>query len=82
MGGMTLITRVERRHLVIGAIFVLIGLSGVILAYREEIDEQLNAAIVRVEAPRNDAAYRPIDEIVAAAAADLRPPQRQKCDLA
>ncbi|WP_457797446.1 PepSY-associated TM helix domain-containing protein [Methylocystis sp. S23] len=51
----------------------MIGLSGAILAYRETIDEQLNASIMRVERPQRDAAYRPIDEIVAAAAAAMPP---------
>lgn len=73
-GGRALFLKVHQTiGLFIGAIFVLIGLSGAILAYREAIDEQLNAAIMRVEAPRNDAAYRPIDEIVAAAAAAMPP---------
>ncbi len=34
-----------------GAVFVLVGLSGSILAFREDIDEWLNASIMRVEIP-------------------------------
>ena len=59
--------------LFVGAVFVLIGLSGSLLAYREAVDEALNAAIMRVEAPQGDAAYRPVDEIVAAATAAMPP---------
>lgn len=57
--------------LVAGAVFVLIGLSGALLAYREAIDEALNASIMRVAPPQNDAAYRSTDEIVAAAEAAM-----------
>jgi uncharacterized iron-regulated membrane protein len=56
-----------------GAVFVLIGLSGALLAYREAIDEALNASIMRVEPPQKDAIYRPIDAIVAAARAAMPP---------
>lgn len=51
-----------------GAIFVLVGLSGGILAFREDIDEGLNASLMRVDMPAQ-AAYRPLDEILAAAVA-------------
>lgn len=57
----------------IGAIFVLIGLSGALLAYREAIDETLNASIMRVDKPQAEAVYRPIDEIVAAASGAMPP---------
>lgn len=59
--------------LIAGAVFVLVGLSGALLAYREAIDETLNASIMRVERPSANAVYRPIDEIVAAAAAAMPP---------
>ena len=49
-----------------GAVFVLVGLSGSILAYREDIDEWLNASIMRVEIPAPPA-RRPLNEILAAA---------------
>ena len=49
-----------------GAMFVLVGLSGSILAFREDIDEWLNASIMRVEIPAPPA-RRPLDEILAAA---------------
>ncbi|WP_442756558.1 PepSY-associated TM helix domain-containing protein [Methylocystis sp. JAN1] len=57
--------------LFLGAVFVLVGLSGSILAYRERLDEQLNASIMRVEIPQKDAVYRPIDELLAAAVAAM-----------
>lgn len=49
-----------------GAVFVLVGLSGSILAFREDIDEWLNASIMRVEIPAPPV-RRPLDEILAAA---------------
>lgn len=49
-----------------GAVFVLVGLSGSILAFRETIDEWLNASIMRVETPATPA-LRPLDEVLAAA---------------
>jgi uncharacterized iron-regulated membrane protein len=55
-----------------GAIFVLIGLSGGVLAFREDIDEALNAAIMRVEPP-GQASLKPLDEILAAAVAAMPP---------
>jgi uncharacterized iron-regulated membrane protein len=56
--------------LFVGAIFVLIGLSGGILAFREEIDERLNASLMRVEPPERPS-YHPLDEIMAAAVAAM-----------
>jgi uncharacterized iron-regulated membrane protein len=55
-----------------GAIFVLVGLSGGVLAFREDIDESLNAAIMRVEAPAQ-ASLKPLNEILAAAVAAMPP---------
>jgi uncharacterized iron-regulated membrane protein len=55
-----------------GAIFVLIALSGGVLAFREDIDECLNAAIMRVETPAQ-ASLKPLDEILAAAVAAAPP---------
>jgi uncharacterized iron-regulated membrane protein len=55
-----------------GAVFVLIGLSGGVLAFREDIDEALNASIKRVEAPAQ-ASLKPLDEILAAAVAAAPP---------
>jgi uncharacterized iron-regulated membrane protein len=52
--------------LVFGALFVLVGLSGSILAFRHPIDEWLNAKIMHVAVPVH-AAYRPLDELLAAA---------------
>ncbi|SFK69186.1 PepSY-associated TM helix domain-containing protein [Methylocapsa palsarum] len=54
--------------LFLGAVFVVIGLTGSILAYWQTIDEGLNSAIMRVENP-TQASYRPLDEIFAAAQA-------------
>jgi uncharacterized iron-regulated membrane protein len=53
-----------------GAVFVLIGLSGSLLAFREDIDEWLNAPLMRVEPP-TPAVMRPLDEILAAATAAM-----------
>ena len=55
-----------------GAIVVLVGLSGSFLAFREDIDEWLNAPLMRVETPVQ-ASYRPLDEILAAAVAAMPP---------
>ena len=55
-----------------GAVVVLVGLSGSILAFREDIDEWLNASVMRVEIP-TPPARRPLDEIFAAAAAAMPP---------
>lgn len=53
-----------------GAVFLLVGLSGSILAFREDIDETLNAAIMRVETPAQPD-RRSLDEILAAAVAAM-----------
>jgi len=71
--GCTLWVRVHRYiGLVLGALFVLVGLTGSILAFWQAIDEWLNADIMRVEVPLQ-ATYRPLDEILAAARA-IAPP--------
>lgn len=81
--GSSIVTRRERGRkiflrvhqtigLFAGAVFVLIGLSGGVLAFREDIDEWLNAPLMRVEIPAQPA-YRPLDEIIAAAAAAMPP---------
>lgn len=72
--GRALFLRVHRLiGLFLGAVFVLIALSGAILAYRESIDELLNASIMRVEVPQGDASYRPVDDLLAAAVAAMPP---------
>lgn len=53
-----------------GAVFVLVGLSGAILAFREDIDELLNASIMRVDTPAQ-ASYRSPDEILGVAIAAM-----------
>jgi PepSY-associated TM region len=58
--------------LVLGALFVFVGLTASILAFWQAIDEWLNADIMRVEVPAQ-AIYRPLDEILAAAKA-VAPP--------
>jgi uncharacterized iron-regulated membrane protein len=55
-----------------GAIFVLVGLSGGLLAFREDIDERLNAPLMRVETPAQRV-YRSPDDILAAAVAAMPP---------
>ncbi|GLI94721.1 PepSY-associated TM helix domain-containing protein [Methylocystis echinoides] len=58
-----------------GAVFVLVGLSGGLLAFREDIDESLNAPLMRVETP-SQPSYRSLDEILAAATAAMPPDAR------
>jgi uncharacterized iron-regulated membrane protein len=59
--------------LFLGAIFVVVGLTGSILAFWQTIDEWLNDDIMIVAAPPDDASYRPLDEILAAAEASAPP---------
>lgn len=56
--------------LFVGAVFVLVGLSGAVLAFREDIDELLNASIMRVDTPAQ-ASYRSPDDILGAAFAAM-----------
>ena len=58
--------------LFVGAVFVLVGLSGAILSFREDIDEWLNAPLMRVEALAQPV-YRSPDELLAAAVAAMGP---------
>ena len=65
--GRRLFLRIHRWiGLFLGAIIVLVGLSGSILSYRQDIDEFLNASMMRVDVPVNPV-YRPLNEIFAAA---------------
>jgi len=56
----------------LGAVVVVVGLSGSILAFRFPIDEWLNASLMHVEIPAQ-AVYRPLDEILAAAKSAMPP---------
>ena len=58
--------------LIFGAIFMLIGLSGAVLVYRDTIDESLNPGLMRVE-PQKGRQYRSIDDIFDAAKAAMPP---------
>ncbi|MGO9236607.1 MAG: PepSY-associated TM helix domain-containing protein [Methylocella sp.] len=72
--GRTLWVKVHRYiGLFLGAAFVVVGLTGSILAFWQAIDEWLNKDIMIVAAPPDDASYRPLDEILAAANADAPP---------
>lgn len=52
----------------VGMMLVLIGLTGSILVFHHEIDEWLNPRLLRIDPPAGGpSAYRPVDEIVAAA---------------
>jgi uncharacterized iron-regulated membrane protein len=65
--GRNLWLRVHRTiGLVLGALLVVVGLTGSILAFWQPIDEWLNAATMRVQIPPQGT-YRPLDEIFAAA---------------
>ena len=59
--------------LFLGAVFVVVGLTGSILAFWQPIDEWLNKDIMVVAAPPGNASYRPLDEIIAAAKAVVPP---------
>jgi uncharacterized iron-regulated membrane protein len=72
--GRTLWVKVHRYiGLFLGAVFVVVGLTGSILAFWQAIDEWLNKDIMIVAAPPDDAIYRPLDTIVAAAKAAAPP---------
>jgi uncharacterized iron-regulated membrane protein len=58
----------------LGIVFVVIGLTGSLLAYWQAIDEGLNPGVLLVAAPPpENRQYRPIDDIVAAANAVMKP---------
>lgn len=60
--------------LLAGAVLVLIGLTGSILAFQQEIDEFLNPHLMTVTpAQTGEAAFRPLHEIMAAADAAVPP---------
>ena len=71
--GRMLFLRIHRTiGLFLGAVIVLVGLSGSILSYRQDIDEFLNSAMMKVEVPANPV-YRPLNEILSAAKAVIPP---------
>jgi uncharacterized iron-regulated membrane protein len=71
--GRKLFVKVHRYiGLFLGTQFVLVGLTGSILAFWQPIDEWLNADVMRVDVPLQPA-YRPLDEILAAAKAAAPP---------
>ena len=52
--------------LVLGPVFVVIGLTGSLIAFGQDIDEWLNADLMTVAVPQGGpTAYRPLDEIIA-----------------
>jgi uncharacterized iron-regulated membrane protein len=55
--------------LFLGAVLVVVGLTGSILAFWQAIDEWLNEDIMIVAAPTDNASYQPLDTILAAAKA-------------
>lgn len=57
--------------IVAGGYLVIAGLTGSILAFWQDIDEWLNKDIMRVSVPAHGAAYRPLNDIVAAARAAM-----------
>lgn len=57
--------------LVLGAIFVVIGLTGAVLAFRQPLDEAINSSAVRVEPPKDGASRASLDEIFRAAKAKM-----------
>lgn len=60
--------------LVIGLIFVVVGLSGSFLAFWQDIDELLNPDLMTVSVPAQpQAIYRPLDDILSAARVAMPP---------
>ncbi|HUI22641.1 MAG TPA: PepSY-associated TM helix domain-containing protein [Methylocella sp.] len=59
--------------LFLGAIFVVVGLTGSILAFWQSIDEWLNKDIMVVAVPPSGVSYRPLGEIIATAKAAAPP---------
>lgn len=53
--------------LIVGALLVLISLSGSLIVFTMQIDAWLNADIMQVDVPQNDATTVPIEDIIAAA---------------
>ncbi|QSA99067.1 PepSY domain-containing protein [Methylococcus sp. EFPC2] len=59
--------------LIAGAVLVVIGLTGSVLVFWQEIDAWLNPDLMTVHVPEDQAVYRPLDEIVAAAKSAMPP---------
>lgn len=59
--------------LVLGAVFVIAGLTGSVLAYWQAIDEWLNKDMMAVTVPVGQASSRTLDEILAAARSSAPP---------
>lgn len=57
----------------VGAVLAVAGVTGSVLVFWLELDEWLNPALVTVDVPSGEAAYRPIGELVAAAERAARP---------
>ncbi len=57
--------------LVLGALFMVIGLTGAVLVFAHPIDAALNPDMLSVEASSEGAPYASLDEILAAATVDL-----------
>jgi len=51
--------------LVVGAVFVLIGLTGSLLAFESSLDERLNSTLMTVSSDRKSKDYLPLDVLVA-----------------
>jgi len=51
--------------LVVGAVFVLIGLTGSLLAFESALDERLNSTLMTVSSDRENKDYLPPDVLVA-----------------
>lgn len=59
--------------MLLGPVFVVLGLTGSIIAFRPELDEWLNASEMRVEAPFEPSAYASLDRLAAAAREAIPP---------
>lgn len=57
--------------LILGAIFVVVGLTGALLSFAPQIDAALHPELLRSAPPSAEARFAPLDEIYAAAIADL-----------
>lgn len=60
----------------VGAVLAIAGVTGSVLVFWLELDEWLNPALLTVDVPSGEAAYRPVGELLAAAERAARPGSR------
>lgn len=57
--------------LLVGALLVVISLSGSLIVFAAQLDAWLNADMMQVDVPKGEAAFRPYEEIITAAKAAM-----------